>query len=297
MNSYKKVMDQIKADDEFRESLKLKLEAEQKSNKRKQTGTASRFYPLVAAVASAAVLLLVFSFSRAYILPLLRYDAYDGAGADKYSPIQLSPHDDEAETDIKPDSAVKKETVEESVTGNNENTQTDVPETDDSLTTPLPPETDTAEDSKVQDRHYGEEFMQPPQSTMSYKIVSFAGFDESLQSESDNTVNYDTLIHFTFDGFEEYDIGLYRNDMLLVATLPNDYTLADFFREYYDAIVAAEGMTDIQNGIVESFFGISTGSRQQINVYAEGIEVLNLETTPMSRFKDMSYVYLTVSVV
>lgn len=295
MDSYKRAMDKVTADDEFRAKLLNKLESEQKKSKQHHTHKPKKIYPLAAAVASAAVLLFTITFSRAYLLPLLRYNAYDGEGAKTNNPITLLPWFDKSGTEDKNATTDNSEQLTQNESsGGTQGTVTKKPE----------PTVENEPDKKVPDTdvtfeelYNPSDFFEPP-SMNAYKIVSYPGYDKENNPETPYTITYDMVIHLNFVGFEKYDIGLYRNDMIFSETLDSTYSLSDFFYDYSDAITSDSVGTRIDEGILQSFLGVrSYYNDKQIRVYIDDKEVLNLETSPMSQFKDMTDVYLTVSVV
>lgn len=295
MDSYKKVMDQIKVDDEFKGELMKRLEVEKRRQSRR-VKKPSRYYPAAASVAAAAVLLFTLYFSKSFILPLTRHNTYDGASAQQNQQVVLSPKKDS------PTSAHDSVTVNDSsepvldsnplppASGSSRPTSPalqDIPATDATpYVVPAPHEPSGAPT---------DELLEPV--PVDGYIISYPNYNKGASSASADDVNYDCVIHFNFTGFENYGVDLHHNDMIFIATHAKNYSLADFLRDYYYAIVPDDTMTDIENGVVESFFGVSVQGKLQINVYVDGYEIMNLETTPLSRICDMTDVYLTVSVV
>lgn len=121
---------------------------------------------------------------------------------------------------------------------------------------------------------------------MSYRLPS-----------GEETVQLDSNIHFMFEGFDEYGIDLRESCILFDSELDKSYTLANFFFDYYDIITQQNGHTMIDNGLLESFFGIKDNSNQSISVYDEFRgELVDLDSVFMSEYENLDEIKITVKV-
>jgi len=287
MKDYKKAMDKIKADDEFKKSLKEKLNNFESQPKTKSAPT--KLYPIVASVTTAAVLLITISFSKNFLLPLLRFNA------DEYENAHTGSND-EHDYD-KTDSAIG-QTITDSNDGTasagNSSDKDDLISSSDNATIPNNNQSSIFnENSEVTEPS---DAPSDADEVSRYDIVTFPGNTFTKGSAGEKLINYDSVIHIVFEGFDKYNIGLRRNEMIFVATHAQSYTFADFLTDYYSVIIGTEGITDIENGIIDSFFGIDSTDERFIDVYLNGELVSNLENTYLSQFKDESEVYLTIRV-
>ena len=130
-----------------------------------------------------------------------------------------------------------------------------------------------------------------------YSTISVAE-DESYRITSpENALKYQSNIYFTFEGFDKYGIDLRESCILFNTALDKSYTLANFFFDYYNIITQQSGYTMINNGILESFFGIKDSSTQMISVYDEFRgEIVDLDSVLMSEYWDLDEIRITVKV-
>ena len=120
---------------------------------------------------------------------------------------------------------------------------------------------------------------------LSYRFVS-----------KDDAIDYNTNIHFKFEGFDKYNIQLRESCIVFVTSLSPSYTLANFFDDYYKLIVNGNGISELSNGLLQSMFGIGENDLRTISVHDDSREILNLETTYMSEYSGMDDIYFTVSI-
>ena len=288
---YRNAMNKIKADDEFKAQLLERLEAQQQ----KQTNTVhtamSVRVPLIASLASIAVIALVIYSSASFILPLLRNSK--NSVSDKYSGQEnLTAGSEETieksagtkYTEDLPDNAGASETVTNSgftLSGSTASTVTD------DITVP-----GTAED------YAGTSTLNEVDVYEEYRIICYSGIGDEPKAEllSEKTVEYHSVLHFSFEGFDKYGAGLKKNDIVFTASLSENYMLSDFFTDYYNIIAGRNGSIRIDNGIIDSFFDIPSSSAREIRVFVDGIEMLNLDNVRLSDICTESDVYFTVSV-
>lgn len=114
--------------------------------------------------------------------------------------------------------------------------------------------------------------------------------------EPENAISYNTNIFFTFEGFDKYDIESVGSCIVFETSLPKNYTLSNFFEDYYNLITNATGVTITNNGLLESFFNIYDSSIHSISVFDGTREILDLDTALMSEYKDMDSIHFTVSI-
>ncbi len=113
----------------------------------------------------------------------------------------------------------------------------------------------------------------------------------------EETVKLNSNIYFMFEGFDEYGIDLRESCILFNSELDKSYTLANFFFDYYDIITQQNGYTMIDNGLLESFFGIKDNSNQTISVYDEFRgEIVDLDSVFMSEYENLDEIKITVKV-
>lgn len=114
--------------------------------------------------------------------------------------------------------------------------------------------------------------------------------------EPENAITYNTNIFFTFEGFDKYDIELSGSCIVFETTLPKNYTLSNFFEDYYNLITNATGVTVTNNGLLQSFFNIYDSSIHSISVFDGTREIIDLDTALMSEYKDKSNIHFTISI-
>ncbi len=138
-----------------------------------------------------------------------------------------------------------------------------------------------------------------------YSEQSYRGYtaiatvqDMSYRIPSGNeTLRYNSNIYFNFDGFDKYGIQLREICILFDTELDCDYTLANFFFDYYNIITQQHGYTTIDNGLLDSFFGIKDNSSQTISVYDEMRgEIVDLDSVLMEEYWDLDEVRFTIKV-
>lgn len=122
--------------------------------------------------------------------------------------------------------------------------------------------------------------------------------DMSYRLPSGNeTLRYESNIYFNFDGFDKYGIQLREICIVFDTELDRSYTLANFFFDYYNIITQEYGYTTIDNGILDSFFGIKDNANQTLSVYDElRGEIVDLDSVLMSEYWDLDEVRFTVKV-
>lgn len=114
---------------------------------------------------------------------------------------------------------------------------------------------------------------------------------------SNETLRYNSNIYFNFDGFDKYGINLREICILFDTELDRNYTLANFFFDYYNIITQESGYTTIDNGLLDSFFGIKDNSNQTISVYDElRGEIVDLDSVLMEEYWTLDEVRFTVKV-
>lgn len=309
INDYKNAMDRIKADDKFKAQLLERLAAEQEKPKviKLNPPAASKKLPLVASLASAAVLALLIYSSAVLVLPMLRNNAYDGSSASpesaysgraSYYGIQKEPrksekpgNSDKDRADAATENADENENTDSNIqpsppdsTDNNTDFEKGAGGASASDNSDAPSKSDQAKDSGV---NYDD-----------YRIVSYSGIDAEPKGtqSAENTVSYNSVLHFTFEGFDKYGIKLKNNDIVFDAKLSESYTLAQLFTDYYNIIIGRPGSTSVSNGMLDSFFNVSANTKRQISVFIDGVEVVNLDNVMLAEFSDLNNVYFSVSV-
>ncbi len=289
--NYRNMMNRIKADDEFRQQLLNRLENErEKCNTAVSRPSFKRYIPAVAGIAAAFVLTLAVFASRAFIFPLV--DDEDLAVTHKNttdedgtilgvldnntgSDLNANISEPDVETEINENKTVAD--MDNEATGTSEEICTN--DTQNEMTD------DSADEINAE--------------TQTYSIVTYSDENDVLikgLATAEETIEYNTTLHFMFEGFENYGIGLVSNDVVFEKSLPLMYTLTDFFSDHYNTIIGENGELEMYDGLLDTFFNIRANSVQQINVYINGLEILNLDNALMSDFKDMTDVYFVVSV-
>lgn len=277
---YRNAMNRIQADDEFKSNLLLKLESEKQKPKKKSAFV--RYIPVLSSAAAVIVLTLAIFASKAFILPLLKHDN-EVAKNNKNPVSDRFDIEEKTEDKVLYDEYADDDFIVQGVT--TDNAEPEKPQEKEEIT----PIHDNA--MELNDVDYSE-----PYNLICYSTdtdVTIKGL-----SEAKSTVYYDTTLHFYFEGFEKYNIGLMKNDIVFMKTLPEDYTLADFFNDHYSVIIGQSTASEmaVDEGILYTFFDIDASEDDPINVYVNETEILNLETTLMSEFKDMSDVYFAITV-
>ncbi len=135
----------------------------------------------------------------------------------------------------------------------------------------------------------------PVELTRGYSTITFA-HDLSYRTVTSDAIDYETNIHFKFEGFDKYNIQLRESCIVFVTTLDKSYTLANFFDDYYKLIINGNGISDINNGLLQSMFGISENGLRTISLFDEKREILNLDTTYFSEYCGMDDIYFTISI-
>lgn len=292
MDSYKKSMDSIKADNDFREKLLKNLDAEKKRLETRPKKS-KIFYPLTASVAAAAVLMFTIYFSKSLLLPLLRHDEFELSHGETNKEVIITKPNNKDTVVSNPVNV-----YDETLIGNSDivndsqgmagNEQENQPE----ISTPQYDSEEVSEDS-----YSGATAMNNVDYSKPHSAVSYAGAVITPRvGTGTEVITYDSVFHFTFEGFDKYDVGLRQNDIIFDATLDCAYTLEDFFADYYNIIIAKPGIGVFENGLVVDFFDVTATDDININVYVNGIEVINLKSIPLSSYKDMNDVYFNVSV-
>ena len=307
INDYRNAMDRIKADDEFKEQLLKRLAAEQEKPKKVVKLTppaASKHLPLVASLASAAVLALLIYSSAVLVLPMLRNNAYDGSSASpeilyngrNYYGIQKEPREPKINSGTEADETDVG--TKNSVTSNDTDSNIQSPPSDSADNTAADENgagTKTTDDGGAalpkEERDDGVNYDD-------YRIISYSGMDAETKGAqpSENTVSYDCVLHFTFEGFDKYGIKLKNNDIVFDAKLSENYTLAQLLTDYYNIIIGRPGSTSVTDGMLDSFFNVSSNAKRQISVFIDGVVVVNLNNVLLSEFSDLNNVYFSVSV-
>lgn len=276
-------MNRIQADDKFKSNLLLKLESEKQKPKKKSAFV--KYIPVLSSAAAVVVLTLSIFASKAFILPMLKHDN-EVAKNDKSPVSDLFETVEKTEEDkVVWDEYADDDYIVQGVTTDNAEPEK-APEQTEEEVIPL---YDNA--MELNDVDY----------TEPYNLICYlTDTDVTIkgQSESKKTIYYDTTLHFYFEGFEKYNIGLMKNDIVFMKTLPADYTLADFFNDHYSVIIGQSTASElaVDEGILDTFFDIDASEDDPINVYVGDTEILNLENTLMSEFKDMSDVYFAITV-
>lgn len=293
---YKRAMSRITADESFKAELlkKLKQEQENPAPKLRQLKRPLRV-PIVASLSSAAVLALLIYSSTVFLLPMLRNSEYDMSAARPGSDYVKSERPSASITDERSENhggiaygdSLTKERPQRSdkASTDNKNGNDGTTDSSDKLGTDSANSGDNS--SSLNDINPHED----------YKIISYAGKKKNVgSSPSAKTISYDNILHFTFEGFDMYGIGLKRNDIVFSAELGESYTLADLFIDYYSAIIGRDAKTSVTDGMLDSFFGIESNSEHQINVFIDGTEAVNLNNVPVSELMKTKDVYFTISV-
>lgn len=239
-NEYKRAMNRVKADGEFRAAL-LETLADAQAKPRRTHFVRSRQFVMLLASA-AVVALLVFS-SVAVILPRIDREQTENHSVSKID----APHYTEADSDNGADP----------------------------------------------DRYVGVGALNSVDPSEPYHLVSYAGQDYG--NSSDGSLGFSKTLHFAFSGFSDYGVGLMSNDVVLDTAIDEDYTVSDLFNDYYGVISGGNGSYSSSNGVVDSFFDIPASSLREIDVYADGIEIINLNNVRLSDIND-DEVFILVSV-
>ena len=135
----------------------------------------------------------------------------------------------------------------------------------------------------------------PVEQTSGYTTITFAQ-DLSYRVTSSDALDYETNIHFKFEGFDKYDIHLRESCIVFITSLDKNYTLANFFDDYYKLIINGNGISEISNGLLQSMFGIGENGLRTISIFDENREILNLDTTYLSEYHGMEDIYFTISI-
>lgn len=121
--------------------------------------------------------------------------------------------------------------------------------------------------------------------------------DLSMRIVSEDTaIRYDTNIFFSFEGFDKYNIELTGSCIVFETALAPDYTLANFFSDYYNLIVNDTGVSKINNGLLESFFNINENGANNISVFDGTREIIDLDTALMSEYKDRDNIHFIITI-
>ena len=122
--------------------------------------------------------------------------------------------------------------------------------------------------------------------------------DMSLRLTSDSEcIDYQSNIYFTFEGFDKYGIDLRESCIVFNTALDKNYTLANFLFDYYNIITQQTGYATIDNGVLDSFFGIKDNSNQMLSVYDElRGEIVDLDSVRMEEYWDLEDIRFTVKV-
>ena len=202
INDYKNAMDRIKADDKFKAQLLERLAAEQEKPKviKLNPPAASKNLPLVASLASAAVLALLIYSSAVLVLPMLRNNAYDGSSASpetaysgraNYYGTQKEPRKTEKRGDSDKDRADV--VTEDSGAGENtdSNIQSGQPNSTDS-NTDFEKNTDESASDNSGTPSKSEQAKDSDVNYDDYRIVSYSGIDAEPKGTqpTQNTVSY-----------------------------------------------------------------------------------------------------------
>ncbi len=154
--------------------------------------------------------------------------------------------------------------------------------------------------SKLTDKNsiYQTEYADVAQtSNKGYSTFSVAEDMSYRLTSAENTIKYQSNIYFTFEGFDEYGIDLRESCIVFNTALDKNYTLANFFFDYYNIITQQNGYTLIENGILDSFFGIKDNSNQMLSVYDElRGEIVDLDSVRMEEYWDLEDIRFTVKV-
>lgn len=296
-NEYKSAMDKITADSEFKAQLMKRIALEEeKKNAPKANLVKSLRTPLVASLSSAAVLALLIYSSAVLVLPMLRNSEYEILTARPQKDIHYShsygerPRDFDADAEHGGEKAEAEAVTEDKGTAeknhsadrheNGTDKKADGAETKGESRSQLPSLNDVDIDEQ-------------------YSIITYSGEAPSALKGVGGgveAVDYDCTLHFCFEGFADYGVGLKSNNVLFTATLPADYTLSEFFTDYYGIISARGGKTTVTDGMLDSFFDIPASGIRPISVYVDGAEAVNLDNILLSEFSSLSNVYFTVSV-
>lgn len=291
-NEYRNAMDKIKADEKFKAQLKATLAQKQASVKeeRKLSFPTLR-RPLIASLSSAAVFALMIYVSLAVVLPSLRHDpsdlesgkpgtVYNGRTPKPKETVQPDDNTDEYSVSVQAPAEIR---VSE----------------DGLLETPLgavPDEEKMGGAAASNETKAETETEQLPQS---YAIVSHAEqHDIAAKGEStDETVYYyDSTFHFRFYGFEKYGKTLEANDMVFNVELSGEYTISDLISDYYSTIIGKNGPLRLRDGLLDVFLDVPACGRRQINLYVNGVEVVNLDNVRLCEFHGEQDVYFTIVV-
>ena len=291
---YRNAMNKIKADDEFKARLLNKLAQEQKKIDTRKPVIKSAKLPIIASLSSAAVLALLIYSSTVLILPIFKNSIYDMSNASPgidyqihYGDKQVTP-DDNAQNNItdtpsQDGNDSQQSQLDKSFDQSNDNSNTQIP---------------SQNNGEVQtDRQTDDQQTEKSVPQNGYRIVSYSAIDSNMfASGTEDLIEYDSILHFNFEGFDKYGIGLMKNDIVFEAALSRDYTLADLFCDYYNIIIGRNATTSVTNGMLDSFLYVYANSKRQIHVFIDGVEIVNLDNVRLSEFSGMSDVYFTVSV-
>ena len=234
-SEYKRAMDKVTADADFKESLLETLKAENK-RPRRVIDFGSRTFMTV--LASAAVLTLLVFSSVAVILPRIGHEQQNGQ-FDGASVQTVHPH-----VEVDPD------------------------------------------------KYVGVGSLNSVDPSEPHSMVSYAGADYGNSSDGD--VNYSGTIHFAFMGFNEYGVGLMSNDLVLDTAIDEDYSINDLLSDYYRVITGSDGSYRSTDGMVDSFFDIPSSSLREIEVYADDVEVMNLDNVRLTDIGDDAYILVSI---
>lgn len=293
---YKRAMSRITADESFKAELleKLKQERENPAPKPIRAKRPLRM-PVIASLSSAAVLALLIYSSTVFLLPMLRNSEYDMSTAKPGSDYVKSERPSSSPAEERPEN-------HGSIAYGDSFTE-DKPQRSDRAATESKREDKGEVDSSDRHESDSENSDKSPPSLNDvkpheeYKIISYAGKRKNVgSSPSDKTILYDNILHFNFEGFGSYGVGLKQNDVIFSAELDVGYTLADLFLDYYSAIVGRDEKTSVTDGMLDSFFGVESNSEHQINVFVDGVEAVNLNNVLLSELVTSKDVYFTVSV-
>ncbi len=137
----------------------------------------------------------------------------------------------------------------------------------------------------------------PTSSYQGYTAIATVQDMSYRLSENEETLRYQSNIYFNFDGFDEYGINLREICILFDTELETNYTLANFLFDYYNIITQESGFTTIDNGVLDSFFGIKDNANQMLSVYDElRGEIVDLDSVLMEEYWDLDEVRFTVKV-
>ena len=291
---YRSAMDKITADEQYKSKLLDTLAKEQQKIDARKHSVKNSKLPIIASLSSAAVLALLIYSSTVLILPIFRNSIYDKSNAFPSTDYQIH-YGEKPSTPYSNDS----DTAPGQYSDNQDDIQKSVTDqqSDDNNETGLSQSFQSESDDTQQSTNT-DNTQTRNEDLDGYRIVSYSPFDSTMiGSSSEDIINYDCVLHFSFEGFEKYGIRLLKNDIVFEAALSRDYTLADLFCDYYSVIIGKNSTTtSVTNGMLDNFFYIYPNSKRQIHVYADGIEIVNLDNVRLSEFSGLSDVYFIVSV-